>query len=80
MITESLHLYLPKSSFLTIWPMSGSDEFSSMREEVKLMTIKLRIKDGRYVMVGGSLSQIFKSLVFGWALSLGSKKIKSLSA
>jgi len=60
--------------------MSGSDEFSSMREEVKLMTIKLRIKDGRYVMVGGSLSQIFKSLVFGWALSLGSKKIKSLSA
>jgi len=26
------------------------------------------------------LSQIFKSLVFGWALSLGSKKMKSLSA
>jgi NADPH:quinone reductase-like Zn-dependent oxidoreductase len=36
--------------------------------------------NGRYVMVGGSLSQIFKSLLFGWMLSLGSKKMKSLSA
>jgi NADPH:quinone reductase-like Zn-dependent oxidoreductase len=36
--------------------------------------------EGRYVMVGGSLSQILKSLVFGWLLSLGSKKMKSLSA
>jgi NADPH:quinone reductase-like Zn-dependent oxidoreductase len=35
---------------------------------------------GRYVMVGGSLSQIFKSLLFGWLLSPGSKKMKSLSA
>jgi NADPH:quinone reductase-like Zn-dependent oxidoreductase len=31
-------------------------------------------------MVGGSLSQIFKSLVFGWMLSFGSKKMKSLAA
>jgi NADPH:quinone reductase-like Zn-dependent oxidoreductase len=31
-------------------------------------------------MVGGSLSQIFKSLLFGWVLSLGSKKMKSLTA
>jgi NADPH:quinone reductase-like Zn-dependent oxidoreductase len=36
--------------------------------------------NGIYVMVGGSLSQIFKSLIFGWAFSLGSKKMKSLSA
>jgi len=35
---------------------------------------------GIYVMVGGSLSQIFKSLVFGWFLSLGSKTMTSLSA
>ena len=35
---------------------------------------------GRYVMVGGSLSQIFKSLLFGRLLSFGSKKVKSLSA
>jgi NADPH:quinone reductase-like Zn-dependent oxidoreductase len=41
---------------------------------------KTLTSNGRYVMVGGSLSQIFKSLVFGWALSLGSKKMKSLSA
>src|SRR4030042_4390032 len=35
---------------------------------------------GTYVMVGGSLSQIFKSLLFGWILSLGSKKMKSVAA
>lgn len=36
--------------------------------------------NGRFVMVGGSLSQIFKSLLFGWLLSMGSKKMMSLSA
>jgi NADPH:quinone reductase-like Zn-dependent oxidoreductase len=36
--------------------------------------------NGTCVMVGGSLSQIFKSLVFGRILSFGSKKMKSLSA
>lgn len=35
---------------------------------------------GTYVMVGGSLSQIFKSLLFGRILSFGSKKMKSLTA
>lgn len=37
-------------------------------------------KGGTFVMVGGGLSQIFKSLVFGRLMSFGSKKIKSLSA
>jgi NADPH:quinone reductase-like Zn-dependent oxidoreductase len=36
--------------------------------------------NGTYVMVGGSLSQIFKSLLFGWILSTGSKKMKSVAA
>jgi NADPH:quinone reductase-like Zn-dependent oxidoreductase len=36
--------------------------------------------EGRYIMVGGSLSQIFKSLLFGRLLSLGSKKMISLAA
>jgi NADPH:quinone reductase-like Zn-dependent oxidoreductase len=36
--------------------------------------------NGIYVMVGGSLLQIFKSLVFGRILSFGSKKMKSLAA
>jgi len=36
--------------------------------------------NGIYVMVGGSFSQIFKSLLFGWILSFGSKKMKSLAA
>ena len=35
---------------------------------------------GVYVMIGGSLSQVFKSLILGWLLSLGSKKMKSLAA
>jgi NADPH:quinone reductase-like Zn-dependent oxidoreductase len=35
---------------------------------------------GIYVMIGGSLSQIFKSLIFGRFLSFGSKKMTSLSA
>jgi NADPH:quinone reductase-like Zn-dependent oxidoreductase len=41
---------------------------------------RLLTSKGVYVMVGGSLSQIFKSLLFGWILSFGSKKMKSLSA
>jgi NADPH:quinone reductase-like Zn-dependent oxidoreductase len=36
--------------------------------------------NGIYVMVGGSLLQIFKSLLFGWLMSVGSKKMRSLSA
>ena len=36
--------------------------------------------NGRFVVVGGSLKQIFKTIFFGWALSIGSKKIKFLSA
>ena len=35
---------------------------------------------GSYVMIGGSYGQIFKSLVFGWILSVGGKKMKFLSA
>lgn len=41
---------------------------------------KILTNDGTYVMVGGSLSQIFKSLLLGWILSLGSKKMKSVAA
>jgi NADPH:quinone reductase-like Zn-dependent oxidoreductase len=35
---------------------------------------------GIYVMVGGKMAQIFKSLVFGPFLSFGGKKMKALSA
>jgi len=35
---------------------------------------------GRYVMVGGALSQIFKAIIFGWLMSLGAKKIRFLAA
>jgi NADPH:quinone reductase-like Zn-dependent oxidoreductase len=36
--------------------------------------------NGIYVMVGGSLKQIFSSLLFGWLISPGSKKMTSLAA
>lgn len=35
---------------------------------------------GKYVMVGGSIAQIFKSLLLGWLLSFGSRKMYSLAA
>jgi NADPH:quinone reductase-like Zn-dependent oxidoreductase len=35
---------------------------------------------GTYVMIGGSLAQIFKAMLFGWFLSFGSKKIRFLAA
>ncbi len=35
---------------------------------------------GKYIMVGGSLSQIFKSFLFGWLFSVGSRKMRFLSA
>lgn len=35
---------------------------------------------GSIVIVGGSLKQLFKAILFGWALSLGGKKIAILSA
>ncbi|MDD5508684.1 MAG: NAD(P)-dependent alcohol dehydrogenase [Bacteroidales bacterium] len=41
---------------------------------------KMLSRDGTFVMIGGSLSQIFKSLLFGRLISLGSKRMKSLSA
>jgi NADPH:quinone reductase-like Zn-dependent oxidoreductase len=41
---------------------------------------KVLTPNGIYVMVGGSLSQIFKSLLFGWLMSFGSKKMRFLSA
>lgn len=40
---------------------------------------RLLKKNGIYVMVGGSMPQIFKALLLGWLFSFGSRKIKSLS-
>ncbi len=36
--------------------------------------------NGIYVMVGGTLLQIFMSILFGWLISFGSKKMRSLAA
>lgn len=35
---------------------------------------------GKYVMIGGSMPQIIKSLLFGWLMSFGSRKITFLAA
>lgn len=39
---------------------------------------RLLTKRGKFIMVGGALSQIFKTLLFGWCLSLGTKKIRAV--
>ena len=36
--------------------------------------------NGTYIMIGGALIQVFKSLLFGWLLSLGAKKMRFLAA
>lgn len=47
----------------------------------RLLDYKQALKPGgKYVMVGGSMSQIFKSLLFGWLMSIGSKKMYALAA
>jgi NADPH:quinone reductase-like Zn-dependent oxidoreductase len=35
---------------------------------------------GTFVVVGGALAQIFKTMFFGWLLSFGGKQLKTLSA
>jgi len=36
-------------------------------------------KGGKCIIIGGSLSQLFKTMLFGWFISLGTKKISVLS-
>lgn len=64
--TDSEHRYN------VILAVSGNYPLSAYR--------KVLADHGTYVMIGGGLSQIFKSLVFGRFLSLGSRKMKFLAA
>jgi NADPH:quinone reductase-like Zn-dependent oxidoreductase len=41
---------------------------------------KILAPKGVYLMIGGELLQIFKSIFFGWLLSFGKKKMRFLSA
>lgn len=46
-----------------------------------LLASKRMLKPGgRYVMAGGTLSQVFKPILFGWMISFGSRKIHFLAA
>ena len=40
---------------------------------------RLLKSNGTYVMVGGAMNQIFKSMFFGWILSSGGRRMKVLS-
>lgn len=65
-------------------PLGGATRYSlilGINGNYPLFAIRRSLApNGRYVMVGGALTQIFKALVFGRLLSFGSKKMKSLSA
>lgn len=41
--------------------------------------IKKLKKGGKCIIIGGSLSQLFKTMLFGWFISLGTKKISVLT-
>jgi NADPH:quinone reductase-like Zn-dependent oxidoreductase len=55
-----------------ILAVNGNYPFLKCRKALK--------PDGRYVMVGGALSQIFKAIVLGKPLSLGKRKMLFLAA
>jgi NADPH:quinone reductase-like Zn-dependent oxidoreductase len=61
-----------KNCYDIILAINGSQTLATYKRMLK--------KGGRYIMVGGSLSQIFSSLMFGWFFSFGSKKMGSLAA
>jgi len=61
-----------KGKYDLIVAVNGNYSFLKCRNALK--------PDGRYVMVGGALSQIFKALVLGKPLSLGRKKMLFLAA
>ncbi len=57
------------------------DLILAVNGNTSLLTYKRLLKpSGRYVMVGGAISQILKSLLFGKFLSFGSRKMLSLAA
>lgn len=59
----------------------GYDLILAINGNRRLSDYKRALKPfGKYVMIGGSISQIFKSLLFGWFHSLGSKKMLTLAA
>lgn len=59
-------------SYDLILAINGNRQLSAYKHILK--------QNGIYVMVGGALKQIFKSIVFGWLMSLGSKKMYFLAA
>jgi len=61
-----------KNSYDLVLAIHGNNPPSVYKRTLK--------KHGICVTVGGTLSQIFKSMLFGWAMSFGSKKLYFLKA
>jgi NADPH:quinone reductase-like Zn-dependent oxidoreductase len=55
-----------------ILAINGNNSLASYRRSLN--------PGGKCVMVGGSLSQIFSAILFGWLFSFGSRKISTLAA
>lgn len=57
------------------------DLILAVNGDYPLLACKMKLNpNGIYVMVGGALPQVFKSILFGWMNSFGSKKIRFLAA
>lgn len=61
-----------KKGFDIILAINGNRTLSAYKRALN--------SEGVYVMVGGSLKQIFSSLAFGWLMSFGSGKMNTLAA
>ena len=59
-------------SYDIILAVNGNYPLSTCRRILK--------PNGRYVMVGGALSQIAKAILLGWVLSFGTRKMSFLAA
>lgn len=58
--------------FDVILAVNGNRSLSAYK---RLLNVK-----GIFVLVGGALTQVFKSILFGWLMSFGSKKMRFLAA
>ena len=57
------------------------DLIAGINGNYSLSTCKKLLKpQGKYIMVGGSFGHIFKTILFGWIMSFGSKKIGFITA
>ena len=69
---KSENFQFEENKFDLILAINGNYPLSTYKKSLK--------ENGKFVLVGGSISQIFKNLLFGKLMSLGSKKMLQLFA